>query len=341
MTFPPNTYGTKCGRSWGRPLTVTGEINSYWGKQIKTTIPAIIAKLPPLGYSKIGEERLEIKLREEIGAWTERLTSLRGQDILSGSDHASLRYLLETAEANLESIPEVYQKWDEFACVQGVTGAKTVCPWPLTMFDDRVQGWMAQCANPAPGRIYEDRYGRAFSCPPPSISLDRKADRNAIKGRFLAALRHLRCCQYWATRARLMDQARKTKPTHDPTQTFGPGGSGPRPPEPPPAAFGGGFGAAPRPGEPPGPPKPSPQPTPHPGAGSGGEPFVPPEGPLPLPIPAPEDLPDEFIPGEFPPGDPDSEGFEGSAPVPRKHWGWLLGGAVALGVASWLAIKGK
>jgi hypothetical protein len=313
LNFPPKSYGSKCGRSWNREIWVDGQVTPWWGSQFRRGLKPLVWQLPTLiGMQGQEEQALVAQLRSDVDQMRGELDGLRAAGALTAADLTALQYLCDGVLANLDAIGPIYARWDEFQCIRGAGESPLVCPWPLSRSDNPGM-WMPSCENPQVGVILQDKYGRPYQCPAASIAVERQRDRTEIRNLIITALRWLRCCQWWATKADLRKQARDAGVPPDPTKTLAPGvGAGGGTPKPATPGYGGLTGT----GSPPVPPEDLPEPTPAPSlpellAGIQGVPIVPgavpgPGAPLPgpegLPWPGPDGLP-PIEPGEPPPGD--------------------------------------
>lgn len=334
-SYPPASYGSQCGRSWGKTIEV-----DFYG--YRRTLGPLSGALPRLGKQTGTEQTLLRDLRDKADALDETVDRLRSDNVVNRRDANSLHALVDGARTQLDGIEPIYAQWEDFDCIQGAgDDAKTRCPWPLSEYD-HPSFWFKECApnESHVGKLYQDDYGRVFSCPPPSIAAKREASRSEIRDLVVSALRWLRCAQYWATMAVVRDAARRAGWT-DPTTTWGPGGSGPRPkPTPVHVAPGVDLRGAVKPidpGDGPPPPKPPPPPPPPPQVPPGAQGWAPPEAPPEPPTPPPRwepggDGPEE--PPDLP--TPDASGLPPPQPgeAPPLDFGERVAAAAA-GIPRW------
>ncbi len=212
MSKVPNSFPTerknldRCGDSWASPLTVTGLIpGTAFGAAFEHTIEPVLSYVSPdVGKSETTADALRDKIQTAIDVMR---GELQGDDTISATNEKAIDWLLIHAEAELASVFKLYDKWRY----------REWGSFPLEMsgLDDVA---FADCSGKLGEYVNVATAGRDLKlrCPTQGELVQRAKDRSKIRGRFMDALRHLRCAQFGWWRASLVAAAKAKLPSDGP-----------------------------------------------------------------------------------------------------------------------------
>lgn len=199
----PNEQGKsgRCGDSWAGQITVTGALPGWsFGKDFAHTIKPIVSSVPlNAAQSEEAAGILRDKIQARINDVRDELDKntpwLNEKEPISDAQRDAIVWLLDHAEAELSAAMLRFDKWRYRA-----DGA-----FPLDLGDSleafsTLHDTKEKCTYGA--RVYtkywDETGGRplAVGCPTKSEMAKRQQDRDAIRQRFLDALRHVRCAEF-------------------------------------------------------------------------------------------------------------------------------------------------
>ncbi len=212
--FQPEPGESRCGASWPRSITVTGEIpgTGGYGRDRKHALPRV-GTLPGQTSYDTADERRFI---EQVSASAERVgneyrDASQARDI-TPEEGELIRYLLQLATSNLARAQNLYAYWrGDGAHPQ--TGERLQSEWPLPAGDD-IDRYIAECAGRR-GEWVEDRelvgaevqVIRSYYCPGSAQYLQRQKDRNSIRRLLEDAAAAVRCAHFGLWRMVLYNAA--------------------------------------------------------------------------------------------------------------------------------------
>jgi len=307
--YTPEPGETRCGASFGRGITVTGEIygSGGIGAELKHIVPRL--SVMPTGnwwsYRSQDEANLIDSVKTRIPVVADDAQEQFGHDAISLSQKNAIDYLLDLAHSNLRRVDEIYAYWDG-KIPHPATGVglpydsqyNRVSEWPLGA-GDAIYQHTSECKGVSGDWVADRelqgstvRQVRWYFCPDETMRQQRSKDRNAIRSLVLNAARAVRCAEWGLWRIVLYRQALALwEEKYGDRGSFAAGTPGPGPGLVSPASS---YGLYEEPiGRPP----------------SGG---VPPDEPEDFPLPDIDSLPP---PGEEP---PDDEGMGGEIPPPPE-----------------------
>lgn len=216
MARPPShfrgeTIGRVCGHTWASELVVDGRLPDGYGADITKTLDPV---MPPPFAGPGGQPDVEPQA-QGIG-WDSPAEALRRQQLLlrigelrvatdvayiAGDIKGAVRWLLDKAEAELESAQKIHSLWK----TRG-NGA-----WPLRYADRLTNFYAAENPDDCAGRFgatVSGTGGGTVRCPTRQEVDRREADREKIRERFVDAARFVRCAEYGLYRSVLYRKAR-------------------------------------------------------------------------------------------------------------------------------------
>jgi hypothetical protein len=205
-----------CGATWAQQWTVTGELPSGFGDDFThVLVPVTKAVNANVASDEAAADALRDKIVARIK--TIRTKAFPGQfgddPWLTDKQSAALQWLLMHAEAELDAVSSLYDKWSY----------REEGPWPL---DEAAVEW-ADCKGKAGQWVTVGARGSQgrnvqWLCPTRAEIKQRAADQKAIVERFKDALRHVRCAEFGYWRIRLVAEAQAALDASGPQG--GPGG---------------------------------------------------------------------------------------------------------------------
>jgi len=210
--FPPEgKSGSRCGDSWPSTITVTGKLPEqpgFGGAFTHKLLP--VSGLSAVSSTITQNEDAADALRDAI---LRRVTNARkqlGKEPIE--QQGTIEWLLTHVEAEVANAWQLFDKWEY----------RDGGAFPMSAGDGLADFPFA----PEPGKCGTSGYGAqllvpgsatggrpiAVWCPTADEMQQRIYDRNGIRRRFIDALRHLRCAEYWLWRLTLIARAREKLP---------------------------------------------------------------------------------------------------------------------------------
>jgi hypothetical protein len=188
-TVPP--HAMRCGWTWAVPVTVDGRLPTGFGAQYSHVLEPVmpIARLGQIGWAGAIEAERRTQLKTAAQRILEQLQL--ASTTIDPTSIASVRWLVESAGAELTAADQVHAKW--------LTRAGG--PFPLSL-EDRPSAFHKSCAG-QPGAAVPG----TLVCPSAAELAQRMPDRRRIRDRFEDAAAHLRCAEYWLWRVMLYREA--------------------------------------------------------------------------------------------------------------------------------------
>lgn len=231
LSYTPEPGSARCGNSFERNITVTGEIpgrNGYGG-DLKHILPRV-AKVPT-GQWWSQESTKERTFVASVRNGLERARRDLADNLLQvgALDSLTIEYLFDLAEGNLERVDRIYAFWRGQGAhpetgnwlpadhnVPSPIGAGTFSrrsEWPLTA-SDAIYEYLEECHGQS-ARWVEDRElvgntvqtVRLYFCPGDTTRQQRARDRAQILELLLDAARAVRCAHYGVWRLVLYKRA--------------------------------------------------------------------------------------------------------------------------------------